>query len=117
MPAISFLEYARGLRDALDKVTESGHAVLVSLQIDQRSAMCGFIDGALQFYDGSQLVFREFLDINRAEPRLMYAYHYQDMLQRLVFRYDNAKHRPALPQSSHKHTPSGIEFVAAPHLM
>jgi hypothetical protein len=62
MPVIGFLEYARTLRDAIDRLTDSGDAVLVSLQLDQRSSVRGYIDGALQFYEGSQLIFREFLD-------------------------------------------------------
>ena len=46
----------------------------------------------------------------------MYAYHYQDAAQQLVFRYDNAAHRPALPQPAHVHTPSGIEPASPPAL-
>ena len=88
----------------------------VSLQVDQRSAVRGFIEGSLQFRDGSQLIFREFLDATRREPRLMYAYHYQDAAQQLVFRYDNAAHRPELAQPEHKHTTSGIALTTAPQL-
>ena len=34
----------------------------------------------------------------------------------LVFRYDNAAHRPDLPAPEHKHTPSGIEVAPVPTL-
>jgi len=116
MPTTGFLECARAIRDAIDRLTDSGDAVLVSLQLDQRSSVRGFIDGTMQFHDGSQLIFREFLDATRNEPRLMYAYHYQDAAQQLVFRYDNAAHRPALPQPAHRHTLSGIEPASPPAL-
>jgi hypothetical protein len=116
MPATDFLEYVRTVRAAVDELSDSGDAVLVGLQVDQRSAVRGFIEGAVQFRDGSQLVFREFLDITRGEPRLMYAYHYQDTVQQLVFRYDNAMHRPELALPEHKHTPSGISLTPAPQL-
>ena len=116
MPTTGFLEHARTIRAAVDDLTDSGDAVLVSLQVDQRSAVRGFIEGSLQFRDGSQLIFREFLDATRREPRLMYAYHYQDAAQQLVFRYDNAAHRPALAQPEHKHTTSGIVLTTAPQL-
>ena len=116
MSAIGFLEYARTIRDAIDRLTDSGDAVLVSLQLDQRSSVRGFIDGSLQFHDDSQLIFREFLDTTRDESRLMYAYHYQDAAQQLVFRYDNAAHRPALLQLPHRHSPSGIEAASPPTL-
>ena len=81
MPTTSFLEHVRTLRAALDGLTASGDAVLVSLQVDQRSAVRGFVEGSLQFHDGSQLTFREFVDTTRRDPRLMYAYHFQDSNQ------------------------------------
>jgi hypothetical protein len=34
----------------------------------------------------------------------------------LIFRYDNAAHRPPLPQAEHKHTPAGVEVSLAPTL-
>ena len=46
----------------------------------------------------------------------MYVYHYQDSLDVLRFRYDNAVHRPTLPQANHKHTPDGIQLCDAPAL-
>ena len=59
MPTTGFLEYARAIRTAVDNLTDSGDAVLLSLQLDQRSSRVvrGFIDGTLQFYEGSQLIF------------------------------------------------------------
>ena len=94
----------------VDDLIDSADAVLVSLQIDQRSSVRGFIEGVLEFSNGSQLIFREFVDATQNEPRLMYAYHYQNAAQELVFRYDNAAHRPALSEPAHKHyAGSGIE--------
>ncbi len=46
----------------------------------------------------------------------MYAYHYQDVEHNLIFRYDNAAHKPALPQPEHKHTRLGIEASPVPTL-
>ena len=46
----------------------------------------------------------------------MYAYHYQDPNESLVFRYDNAVHRPSLQQAEHRHTPAGVEVSPAPTL-
>jgi hypothetical protein len=116
MPAATFSEYARSLQDNLDKVLTTGEATLVTLQVDQRSAVRGFIAGSLQFHDGSALHFREFVDLSHAEPKLMYAYHYQDVDHNLIFRYDNAMHRPALTQAVHKHTQSGIDVSPVPTL-
>jgi hypothetical protein len=116
MPAINFLEYVREIEDILDATVAAGEAVVISIQIDQRSSLRGFIAGLLQFHDASELHFREFVDTSRLEPRLTYAYHYQDANKDLVFRYDNAVHRPLLPQAEHKHTPAGVKVSPAPTL-
>jgi hypothetical protein len=116
MPAATFPEYARQMTETLEQVVAIGDAVMLTLQVDQRSAIRGFIAGSLQFADGSTLHFREFVDVSQAEPKLMYAYHYQDANHRLIFRYDNAAHRPTLPSSTHKHTESGVEVSPVPTL-
>jgi hypothetical protein len=41
-----------------------------------------------------------------------YAYQYQNREGKLIFRYDNAKHKPSLHFIEHKHTSDG-EIVAA----
>jgi hypothetical protein len=75
MPATTFPEYARSFTDVLDTVVATGEAVLVALQVDQRSVVRGLIAGALQFDDRYMLHFREFVDVTQAEPKIMYAYH------------------------------------------
>ena len=60
MPATNFPEYARIIEDVLDVAIATGEATLVSIEIDQRSSLRGFIAGLLQFNDGSELHFREF---------------------------------------------------------
>ena len=116
MPAVNFPEYAQNLEDTLNKVVATGEAVLVTLQVDQRSAVRGFIAGSLQFHEGSVLHFREFVDTSQTEQKLMYAYHYQNANDNLIFRYDNASHRPAFSQPEHKHTRSSIEASSVPAL-
>ena len=116
MPVITFPEYARAVQDVLDAVVATGEANVVNVRKDQRSLVRGFIAGMLQFNDGSELHFREFLNVGLPEPRLMYAYHYQDVNKVLILRYDNAAHRPPLPQAEHKHTPAGVEVSLAPTL-
>lgn len=116
MPASNFSDYAQGIAKTIEAVLASGQAVLVDQTIDQRSTWRGFVAGVLQFEDGSELHFREFVDTSRSEPRLMYAYHYQNPQQDLVFRYDNAAHKPALSQAEHKHTAVGVQNSIAPPL-
>jgi hypothetical protein len=116
MPASNFHEYAQRIDEILDASVAAGEAVLINIQIDQRSSLRGFIAGVLQFNDDSELHFREFVDTDLLEPRLMYVYHHQDANRELIFRYDNASHRPSLPHAEHKHTPTGVCIHTAPTL-
>jgi hypothetical protein len=69
------------------------------------------------FADGSALYFREFLDaVKDTVDKLMYTYHYQDAGHQLIFRYDNARHRPPLRSLEHKHTPGQAIEAPAPTL-
>ena len=77
----------------------------------------GYLNGAVIFVDGSVLHFTEFLDEAYEQvEKVMYTYHYQDTHQQLVFRYDNACHRPLLPLREHKHIPEQIVASPAPLL-
>ncbi len=116
MLATNFPEYARAITDILDTLLAAGQARLINVQIDQRSMLRGFISGVLLFEDDSELHFREFVDLTQAQPRLAYAYHYQNANESLSFRYDNATHRPSLAQMEHEHTPAGITLSPAPTL-
>jgi len=63
------------------------------------------------------LHFTEFLDeVYKQVEKVMYTYHYQDSNRQLVFRYDNARHRPPLPLREHKHTPEQTAVSPAPLL-
>lgn len=116
MSATTFTEYAQGIQALLHELISDGSAQITDLRIDHRSTVRGYIAGLLQFNDASELHFREFVDVSQPVVRLMYAYHYQDKRNQLIFRYDNAAHKPLLPQPDHKHTAAGIELCAAPDL-
>lgn len=69
------------------------------------------------FRDQSTLFFREYLDSSAGQvSKLMYSYHWQDANEQLVFRYDNARHRPPLAILEHKHTVNGIVASHEPTL-
>jgi len=116
MPAANFPEYVRELQTTLNEASALGAVEVTTLQVDQRSALRGLVTGSLQFGDGSTLHFREFVDLSQAEPKLTYAYHYQTAAAVLIFRYDNATHRPPLSQAAHKHMLTGIEVSSIPTL-
>jgi hypothetical protein len=112
MPAASFHEYARNLSDHLHEILRSGQAKTLALEVDQRSVTRGRISGIITFEDQSELHFREFIDVSQPEPKLAFAYHYQGVEGELIFRYDNAAHRPSLVMFPHKHI--AIKVVECP---
>jgi hypothetical protein len=84
---------------------------------DKRITHTGLVRGELSFVDGSVLYLREFVDVETAVDRLMYAYQYMDWEMRLVFRYDNSGHHKRLRLSSfphHKHIGSERVVATAP---
>lgn len=117
MPVASFHEYARNLSDHLHEALRSGQAKTLALEIDQRSVMRGQISGLLTFEDQSELHFREYVDVSQPEPKLAFAYHYQGPEGELIFRYDNAAHRPSLVIYPHKHIETAVVECRVPTLM
>jgi hypothetical protein len=113
---VSFFDYTATLREGLDQALQAGLAVATDLQEYPKGATLGYVRGRVQFFDGSELHFREYVDTTLPEPRLMYVYHYQDAHQQLIFRYDDAAHKPALSQAEHKHTAGGIQLILPPSL-
>ncbi|MFN8494833.1 MAG: DUF6516 family protein [Caldilineaceae bacterium] len=116
MPITDFLEHVHQVAELLNELVQAGHIGTFDLQIDQRSTLRGFVKGQVHFKDGAELHFREFIDTTLAESKMMYAYRYQNAAQELVFRYDNAVHRPPLTGREHKHTAAGIIITSVPTL-
>ena len=116
MFSVNFTEYSQSVTEFLNKAVALGLAQLSHLEIDQKSPLRGYVNAILRFSDDSELHIREFFDGTQAEPRVMYAYHYQDAEKNLRFRYDNALHRPPIGQKEHKHTTSGVVPVFPPSL-
>lgn len=82
-------------------ITDSG------LSIDCRTEKIGIIKGKVTFIDCSSLFFTEYLDLRYKAEKLTYAFHYQQKDGKLLFRYDNANHKPRLKFVSHKHLSTG----------
>ena len=58
--------------------------------------------------------FTEYLDLRYRVDRLSYSFHCQDKEGRLIFRYDDAMHRPALAFKEHKHSKGTIRPTTLP---
>ena len=84
---------------------------------DKRTEHIGYFRAELFFRDGSSLHIREFISTRHRIDRYTYAYHYQDAADRLIFRYDNTRHFPNLPNfPHHKHIPDDVIPASEPDL-
>jgi len=67
----------------------------------------GAIDGEVFFIDESRLEFLEVVIAN-IDTKNKYRYHYMDKANKMILRYDNAKHHPKLKTfPHHKHIITG----------
>lgn len=106
-------EYQAQLAGIIDRYARTDLIVASKLTSDARTPKIGAIKGTITFADGSRLFFNEYVDARYRLEKLSYAYHCQDAEGNLVFRYDNAAHKPALPYACHKHLPDGTATEAA----
>lgn len=110
-------KYFNEIRDVLDRFSATHFILDTNVNFDIRPGDQGYVKGVVSFFDHSTLHFKEFLDVTDENiAKLMYVYHYQDSENRLIFRYDNALHKPPLPYLEHKHLPDKIIKIPAPTL-
>lgn len=86
-----------------------------SVYNEERESNFTILRGEVGFADGSQLHFREFVQLKegQAPNRYKYAYHFQRSDETVIFRYDNAKHYLHLPSAPHHKHLGENEVIAA----
>ena len=105
--------YFTQIKRVIDQYAATSFVLEAQMHFDLRPGDQSYLTGTLIFADDSKLHFSEYLDqTGEVVDKLMYTYHYQDTDNQLIFRYDNALHRPALSSVEHKHLP--IQIIAAP---
>jgi len=85
-----------------------------NIEIDKRGMYEGLIRGKIDFKDNTLLHFREFIYVEIDLDRKMYSYQYMNSQNKLIFRYDNARHHQKLNLSTfphHKHDGSENNVV------
>ncbi|WP_016951880.1 DUF6516 family protein [Anabaena sp. PCC 7108] len=95
--------YQANIISVIQKYVNDGWILSFNFSVDARSTYVGFIQGNLEFLQGSHLFFKEYVDLQVSIDKLSYSFHYQDHENNLIFRYDNAKHKPDLGYTNHKH--------------
>ncbi len=109
--------YFAQIKAVIDQYGETNFVLEARVSFETRPGEQGYLAGAVRFVDNSALYFREYLDVVLdTVDKLMYSYHYQNEQLELIFRYDNAGHRPPLAWLEHKHLPAQIIEAAAPTL-
>lgn len=109
--------YFDQIKSLLDRHATLPVTVGLQVNFELRPGDQGYVTGLSLYIDGSELFFREYLDGAAGDvEKLMYSYHYQNGKQALIFRYDNAIHRPSLTILAHKHTQASVMEAAVPGL-
>ena len=109
--------YFAQLQAVIDQYAATDFVLETNLNFETRPAGQAYLAGTLSLSENSTLHFTEFLDQMGDEvEKLMYTYHYQDADNHLIFRYDDARHKPSLASLEHKHLPDQVIEAAAPTL-
>ncbi|GBD97212.1 MAG TPA: hypothetical protein ENG83_02405 [Nitrospirae bacterium] len=109
-------EYLSGITETIKEYSKTGLILSSELIADARTEKMGLIKGKLTFIDGSKLFMTEYLDLRYKMEKLAYSFHYQDKEDNLMFRYDNAFHKPPLSYTDHKHIKGNIQESDVPDI-
>lgn len=100
-------EYFAGLVKGIEEYSKTNLIIYIDLHIDCRTEKIGIIKGVITLIDDSKLFFTEYIDVRYKIEKFTYSFHFQQKDGKLIFRYDNADHKPRLNFNSHKHLSSG----------
>ena len=94
-------EYLDLFRKAIEKFEKYGYADIVEVREEIRANKQAILIAKVVLTDNSILHIREYIDAKYGIDRVSYAYQYQNSEGQLIFRYDNAAHRPSLGFKNH----------------
>jgi hypothetical protein len=111
---MSLIEYLKSFREALGRAEAFGYTESVEAKEEVRPNRQGALKARIVFVNGSVLDVREYIDGRYGIEKVSYAYQYQDRDGDLIFRYDNAAHRPKLGFVDHRHARDGSVVETSP---
>ena len=100
--------YLQLFRQGIQKLEDYGYSESINIREEIRPNKQAIIKAKIVLVDSSVLHIKEYIDAKYKIEKVSYAYQYQDRDGELIFRYDNAVHRPALRFKEHKHTKDGV---------
>lgn len=98
---------------SIEKFENYGYTESVEIKEEIRPNKQAVIKAKIVLVNRSILHIKEYIDAKYTMQKLSYAYQYQTNNGELIFRYDNAVHRPALGFREHKHTKDGAIIEAS----
>ena len=98
---------------SIEKFENYGYTDSVEIKEEIRPNKQAVIKAKIVLVNRSILHIKEYIDAKYTMQKLSYAYQYQTNNGELIFRYDNAVHRPALGFREHKHTKDGAIIEAS----
>ncbi|WDN90757.1 hypothetical protein BuS5_03728 [Desulfosarcina sp. BuS5] len=106
-------EYLNRFRKSIQKIENYGYADSIDIREEIRANKQAILNVKVVLINQFVLHIKEYIDAKYGINRVSYAYQYQDRTGRLIFRYDNAAHRPVLGFNEHKHLSDGTIYEAA----
>jgi len=107
--SMSLHDYLDSFHRAISKIEDFGFSESIDIKVEIRPSKQAACKVRIVLIDGPVLQIREYIDAKYKTEKVNYAYHYQ----KLIFRYDNARHRPALGFINHKHLGDGTVIESA----
>lgn len=104
---MSLRDFLDSFHGAIGKIDDYGFAESIDVKEEIRSAKQAVVNAKIAMVDGSILYIRTFIDAKYKTEIISYAFQYQDDMENLIFRYDNARHKPELGFKDHKHLHDG----------
>ena len=104
---MSLRDYLDSFHSAVGRIDDYGFAESIDINEEIRASKQAVTKVRIVLVDRSVLQVKEYIDAKYKIDKISYAYQYHDEVGKLIFRYDNARHKPDLGFIEHKHLSDG----------
>ncbi|MBF0234577.1 MAG: hypothetical protein HQK65_16270 [Desulfamplus sp.] len=110
---MSLNTYLARFSQALEKFEDYGFAEYIDFHQEIRPGKQAVINATVVLVNNSVLYIKEYINARYKIEIVAYAYQYQTKDGQLIFRYDNAEHKPSLSSKQHKHVSDNQVITSA----
>jgi hypothetical protein len=100
---MSIKSYCDSIQQVHNRISKMPFVIDSSITFDIRPIEQAYVTGSIVFLNYAVLHWTEFVRVLQDLEKTQYSYHVQNADFTLIFRYDNALHKPTLPYRDHKH--------------